>query len=74
MDVLPVLVILTVFHDRQIHFAKLFADGFKVRAVAAVAAVVNFLLRGNEHKAGPQGLVALEAAAGKVARGQDVYR
>ena len=72
VDVLPVLVILTVFHDRQIHFAKLFADGFKVRAVAAVAAVVDFLLRGNEHKAGPQGLVALEAAAGKVARGQDV--
>ena len=49
----PVLVILTVFHDCQIDRAKLFANGLKMRAIAAIAAVINLFLRGDEQEAGP---------------------
>lgn len=50
---LPVLVILTVLHNRQIDRAKLLADGFKMRSIAGIAAVINVLLRRFEHEARP---------------------
>ena len=74
MDVLPVLVVLPVLHNGQINAAKLLADRFEVRAVTGVAAVVDLPLRGDKHKAAPQGLVTLNAASGKVARWQHMHR
>src|SRR5690606_40585792 len=66
VDVLPVLVVLAVFHNGEIHLAKLLTDGSEMRAITGVATVVNLLLGRNEHKAAPQRLVALDAAPGKV--------
>ncbi|MNH46012.1 hypothetical protein D3C79_1086340 [compost metagenome] len=73
MDVLPVHVVLSVLHDRQINLTELLTNGAKVRAVARIAAVEHFFLWGNKHKAAPQGLVAFQSTTGKMARGQHVY-
>ena len=73
VNVFPVLVVLTVLHNRQIHGAKLFADGFEVRAVTAIAAVVNLLLRRDEHKAGPQRLITLQPPTGEMTGRQDMH-
>ncbi|MNV80081.1 hypothetical protein D3C71_1736620 [compost metagenome] len=74
VNVFPVLVVLSVFHDRQIDLAELLTNGFKVRAVARIAAVVDLLLRRDEHKAAPQGLIAFEPSTREMACGQHVYR
>ena len=59
-------VVLAVFHDGDVHFAKLFTDGPEVRAVTGISAVVNLLLWRDEHEAAPQGAIAFDAAAGEV--------
>jgi len=72
MNIFPRLVVLPILHNGNIDGAKPVADGLKVRAITAVAAVVDFAFRRDKQKAGPQRLVALQPTAGEVTGGQNI--